>query len=62
VVTNAGLTNLIEVVTNACLIVFNFFSVRHYEKRFNAQNSGLEPTMYCTRGEHVDHYTTDAII
>jgi pectin methylesterase-like acyl-CoA thioesterase len=26
------------VVTNAGLTVFNFFSVRHYEKRFNAQN------------------------
>ena len=25
-------------VTNACLTVFNFFSVRHYEKRFNAQD------------------------
>ena len=22
----------------------------------------LEPTMYCTRGEHVNHYATDAII
>ena len=29
---------------------------------FGLTRSGLEPTMYCTRGEHVDHYTTDAII
>jgi hypothetical protein len=22
---------------------------------------GLEPTIYCTQGEHVNHYTTDAV-
>jgi hypothetical protein len=29
---------------------------------FGLTRSGLEPTMYCTRGEHVNHYDTDAII
>jgi hypothetical protein len=24
-------------------------------------NSGLEPTIYHTRGEHANHYTTDAV-
>jgi hypothetical protein len=23
--------------------------------------SGLEPTIYCTQGEHANHYTTDAV-
>ena len=23
---------------------------------------GLEPTIYCTRGEHANHYTTDAVL
>jgi hypothetical protein len=22
----------------------------------------LEPTIYCTRGEHANHYTTDAVL
>jgi hypothetical protein len=22
---------------------------------------GLEPTIYCTRGEHANHYTTNAV-
>jgi hypothetical protein len=23
---------------------------------------GLEPTIYCTRGEHANHYATDAVL
>ena len=29
---------------------------------FGLTRPGLEPTMYSTRGEHVNHYATDAII
>ena len=29
---------------------------------FGLTQSGLEPTNYCTQGEHAKHYTTDAVI
>jgi hypothetical protein len=29
---------------------------------FDLTRSGLEPTIYRTRDEHVNHYTTDAIL
>ena len=29
---------------------------------FGLTRPGLEPTMYCTRGEHIDHYATNAIM
>ena len=29
---------------------------------FGLTRSGLEPTIYRTRGEHTNHYTTDAVI
>ena len=29
---------------------------------FGLTRSGLEPTIYCTRGEHANHYTSDAVI
>ena len=28
---------------------------------FGLTQLGLEPTIYCTQGEHVNHYTTDAV-
>ena len=28
---------------------------------FGLTRSGLEPTIYCTRGEHANHYTTNAV-
>ena len=28
---------------------------------FGLIRSGLEPTIYCTRDEHANHYTTDAV-
>ena len=28
---------------------------------FGLTRQGLEPTIYCTRGEHGNHYTTDAV-
>jgi hypothetical protein len=28
---------------------------------FGLTRLGLEPTIYCTRGEHANHYTTDAV-
>ena len=28
---------------------------------FGLTRSGLEPTIYHTRGEHTNHYTTDAV-
>jgi hypothetical protein len=29
---------------------------------FGLTRSGLEPTIYRTRGEHTNHYTTDAVL
>jgi hypothetical protein len=29
---------------------------------FGLTRSGLEPTIYCTRGEHANNYTTDAVL
>jgi hypothetical protein len=29
---------------------------------FGLTQSGLEPTNYCTQGEHAHHYATDAVI
>jgi hypothetical protein len=28
---------------------------------FGLTRTGIEPTIYCTRGEHANHYTTDAV-
>ena len=28
---------------------------------FRLTQSGLEPTIYCTQGEHANHYTTNAV-
>jgi hypothetical protein len=28
---------------------------------FGLNRSGIEPTIYRTRGEHANHYTTDAV-
>jgi hypothetical protein len=28
---------------------------------FGLTRPGLEPTIYCTRGEHAKHYTTDVV-
>jgi len=28
---------------------------------FGLTRSGIEPTTYCTRGEHTNHYITDAV-
>jgi hypothetical protein len=28
---------------------------------FGLTRPGLEPTIYCTRGEHAKHYTTDSV-
>jgi hypothetical protein len=30
-------------------------------KFFSLTRSGIEPTIYCSRGEHANHYTTDAV-
>jgi hypothetical protein len=29
---------------------------------FSLMRSGIEPTIYCTRGQHSNHYTSDAVI
>jgi hypothetical protein len=29
---------------------------------FGLTRPGLEPTIYCTRGEHANHYATDAVL
>ena len=29
---------------------------------FDLTRSGLEPTIYCTRGEHTNYYTTDVVM
>ena len=29
---------------------------------FGLTRSGIEPTIYCTRGEHAYHYTTDMVL
>jgi hypothetical protein len=29
---------------------------------FALTRPGLEPTIYCTRGEHANHYATDAVV
>ena len=28
---------------------------------FGSTRSGIEPMIYCTRGEHANHYTNDAV-
>jgi hypothetical protein len=40
--------------TNTNFIVFGL--------TFGLTRSGFEPMIYCTRGEHANHYTTNAVI
>jgi enhancing lycopene biosynthesis protein 2 len=37
------------------------FNIKSVLKSFGLTRLGPEPTIYCTRGEHANHYTTDVI-